>query len=63
MSVEKNVLLVGSGGVGTMAAFSLEASGRASVTAILRSNYDSVERNGFNIDSIDYGKSTINITK
>ncbi|KAL2429126.1 hypothetical protein ABEF95_013425 [Exophiala dermatitidis] len=55
MSAKKNVLLVGSGGVGTMAAFSLQASGRAEVTAVLRSNYASVKSNGFNIDSVDYG--------
>ncbi|KAF7561376.1 hypothetical protein G7046_g2752 [Stylonectria norvegica] len=56
MSTKKNILLVGSGGVGTMAAFSLEASGQASVTAVLRSNYETVSKNGFNVDSVDYGK-------
>ena len=48
-------LLVGGGGVGTMAAYALETGGRASVTAVLRSNYDSVIKNGFEIDSIDHG--------
>ncbi|KAI2606776.1 2-dehydropantoate 2-reductase [Hypoxylon sp. NC1633] len=55
MTDKKNILLVGSGGVGTMAAFSLEAGGGASVTAVLRSNYAAVEENGFDIKSIDYG--------
>lgn len=55
MSDKKRVLLIGSGGVGTMAAFSLEASGLASVTAVLRSNYEVVSKNGFNIESVDYG--------
>lgn len=55
MTGKKNILLVGSGGVGTMAAFSLEAGGQANVTAVLRSNYAAVEKNGFNINSIDYG--------
>lgn len=55
MAEKKNVLLVGAGGVGTMAAVSLEASGRASVTAVLRSNFASVNEHGFNIESVDYG--------
>lgn len=55
MTQKKNVLLVGAGGVGTMAAVSLEASGRASVTAVLRSNFTSVNEHGFNIESVDYG--------
>ncbi|XXH01234.1 hypothetical protein Hte_007588 [Hypoxylon texense] len=55
MADKKNILLVGSGGVGTMAAFSLEASGQANVTAVLRSNYAAVEKDGFNINSVDYG--------
>lgn len=55
MAEKKNVLLVGAGGVGTMAAVSLEASGRASVTAVLRSNFVSVNDHGFNIESVDYG--------
>lgn len=55
MAEKKNVLLVGAGGVGTMAAVSLEASGRASVTAVLRSNFASVDEHGFNIESVDYG--------
>ncbi|KAF3020210.1 hypothetical protein E8E14_011244 [Neopestalotiopsis sp. 37M] len=38
-----------------MAAVSLEASGRASVTAVLRSNFASVDEHGFNIESVDYG--------
>ncbi len=55
MSSKSRVLLVGSGGVGTMAAFSLEAGGQAEVTAVLRSNYSVVKENGFNINSIDHG--------
>lgn len=53
MSDKKRILLIGSGGVGTMAAFSLEASGLASVTAVLRSNYEEVSKNGLNIESVD----------
>jgi 2-dehydropantoate 2-reductase len=50
------ILLVGSGGVGTMAAYALESGGRAAVTAVCRSNYDAVKSDGFNIDSLDHGQ-------
>lgn len=50
-----NVLLVGSGGVGTMAAYALEKGGKTSVTAVLRSNYKAVNEEGFHINSIQHG--------
>ncbi|KIX07434.1 uncharacterized protein Z518_02087 [Rhinocladiella mackenziei CBS 650.93] len=50
-----NVLLVGSGGVGTMAAYALETGCQAEVTAVLRSNYEAVQKAGFFIDSIEHG--------
>ncbi|KAF2767801.1 putative 2-dehydropantoate 2-reductase [Teratosphaeria nubilosa] len=50
------ILLIGSGAVGTMAAYALEAGGQAEVTAVLRSNFDVVTRQGFSIDSIDHGR-------
>lgn len=53
-----NILLVGSGGVGTIAALNLEAGGLASVTAVLRSNYNKVTTDGFHIKSIDHGEIT-----
>lgn len=56
MSLKANVLLVGSGGVGTMAAYNMEAGGLASVTSVLRSNYAAVEKNGFTINSVDFGE-------
>ncbi|KAI0017082.1 putative 2-dehydropantoate 2-reductase [Xylariomycetidae sp. FL0641] len=49
------VLIVGTGGVGTMAAYALETGGKAEVTAVMRSNYDAVEKNGIAIDSIEHG--------
>ncbi|KAK4215601.1 putative 2-dehydropantoate 2-reductase [Rhypophila decipiens] len=54
-SPKANVLIVGSGGVGTMAAYSLEKGGKARVTAVLRSNFAAVEKNGFQINSLDHG--------
>lgn len=50
-----SVLLVGSGGVGTMAAYALETGGKASVTAVLRSNFSAVEKDGFQINSLQHG--------
>lgn len=54
-SPKSNILIVGSGGVGTMAAYALEKGGKARVTAVLRSNYAAVEKNGFVINSLDHG--------
>ena len=53
-----DVCVVGAGGVGTIAAYVLENSQRARVTAILRSNYALVKERGFDIDSVDHGKLT-----
>ncbi|EHY60615.1 hypothetical protein ABEF92_001992 [Exophiala dermatitidis] len=50
------VLLVGSGGIGTMTALNLERGGLATVTAVLRSNYSVVREKGFSIDSMDHGQ-------
>jgi 2-dehydropantoate 2-reductase len=54
-SPKARILLIGSGGVGTMAAYALEIGGHAEVTAILRSNYDAVQKSGFSIDSVEHG--------
>ncbi|RHZ60122.1 ketopantoate reductase family protein [Aspergillus thermomutatus] len=56
MAHEKaRVLIVGTGGVGTMSAYALEQGGKAEVTAVMRSNYDAVAKHGIDIDSIQYG--------
>ncbi|KAL3462166.1 ketopantoate reductase PanE/ApbA C terminal-domain-containing protein [Aspergillus heterothallicus] len=56
-SVEKsNILVVGFGGIGTMTAYNLEASGLATVTGVLRSNYELVKERGFKIWSCDHGE-------
>ncbi|KAM0699571.1 hypothetical protein Q7P36_000574 [Cladosporium allicinum] len=49
------VLIIGGGGVGTMAAYALESGGKAEVTMVLRSNFAAVQQNGFTIDSIQHG--------
>jgi 2-dehydropantoate 2-reductase len=56
MAEEKfRVLIVGTGGVGTMSAYALMQGGKADVTAVMRSNYDAAVKNGISIDSIQYG--------
>jgi ketopantoate reductase len=55
MDSKATVLLVGSGGVGTIAALNLELGGLAQVTAVLRSNYEAVKEKGFTIRSADHG--------
>ncbi|KAL3477794.1 ketopantoate reductase PanE/ApbA C terminal-domain-containing protein [Aspergillus californicus] len=55
MAPKANILLVGSGGVGTIAALNLDKGGQANVTAVLRSNYNKVVAEGFHIKSIDHG--------
>ncbi len=52
---EFNICLVGSGGVGTIAALVLEKCGRARVTVVLRGSYDVVNEKGFDIESVDHG--------
>ncbi|KAJ9130768.1 2-dehydropantoate 2-reductase [Pleurostoma richardsiae] len=39
-----------------MGAYALEKAGKATVTAVLRSNFPSVEKNGFQITSLDHGE-------
>lgn len=52
---KSNILLVGSGGVGTIASVALEHSKLAEVTSVLRSDYEKVKEHGFEIQSIDHG--------
>jgi hypothetical protein len=53
---KKSILIIGGGSVGAIAALNLEAGGVATVTAVLRSNYDAVTKKGFDIHSCDHGK-------
>jgi ketopantoate reductase len=56
MAEKVKILVVGFGGIGTITAYNLEASGLAEVTGVLRSNYQTVSERGFKIQSCDYGK-------
>ena len=52
---KKTVLLIGGGGVGTIAALNLDIGGLAEVTIVLRSNFNAVNEKGFQIESCDHG--------
>ncbi|KIK68286.1 hypothetical protein GYMLUDRAFT_35666 [Collybiopsis luxurians FD-317 M1] len=51
----KEVLLVGFGAVGAVYSLIVKRSGLARVTAVARSNYDAVNRNGMHFKSAKYG--------
>jgi ketopantoate reductase len=52
---KKTVLIVGGGAVGAIAAVNLEVGGLATVTVVLRSNYNVVNEKGYTIESCDHG--------
>lgn len=54
-SPKDRVLLIGSGGIGTIAALNLEKGGLAEVTPVLRSNFKVVRSKGFTIRSCQHG--------
>ncbi|ODV81391.1 2-dehydropantoate 2-reductase [Suhomyces tanzawaensis NRRL Y-17324] len=49
------VLIVGSGGVGVICAYSLTKRAKSEVTLVVRSDYQRVSTQGLNIDSVNYG--------
>jgi ketopantoate reductase len=53
---KSRILIVGTGGIGTVSAYSLEKGGQAEVTAVMRSNYEAAMKNGIDIDSVQYGQ-------
>ncbi|PKY00726.1 2-dehydropantoate 2-reductase [Aspergillus campestris IBT 28561] len=52
---KSRVLLIGCGGIGTVAALNLQTGQQADVSVVLRSNYAAVQAAGFRIDSCDHG--------
>ncbi|KAF2195697.1 hypothetical protein K469DRAFT_734195 [Zopfia rhizophila CBS 207.26] len=52
---KRNVLVVGGGAVGAIAALNLEVGGLVTVTAVLRSNFKIVNERGYDIESCDHG--------
>lgn len=55
MALKARILLVGSGGIGTIAALNLERGALAQVSCVLRSNYIAVTEKGFEITSYEHG--------
>ena len=51
----KRFLIVGCGGVGVIAAYTLELCPEIEVTAVVRSDFDVVVERGYQIESVDYG--------
>lgn len=49
------VLLLGSGGVGTIASYTLGLHPDVDITTVVRSDYDRVSKSGYRIESVDYG--------
>ena len=56
MSETPNIIVIGAGGVGVITAYSLSFKGKSDVSLVIRSDYDHVMANGYEIDSCDYGK-------
>ena len=54
---KSRILVVGTGGIGTISAYALEQGGLAEVTAVMRSNYDAAVSQGIDIDSVLWGKT------
>lgn len=52
------VLVIGSGGVGTVSALSLTENNKSEVTLVVRSDYELIKSQGYSIDSCTYGKLT-----
>ncbi|KAH5071243.1 hypothetical protein HBH96_002590 [Parastagonospora nodorum] len=52
---KKTVLVIGGGAVGAIAALNLDAGGLAEVTIVLRSNYEAVQKSGYDFESCDHG--------
>lgn len=53
--MSKKAVLIGTGGVGTIVALALEYSKKCEVTMVARSVYEKASKDGFDIESCDYG--------
>ena len=53
-----NVLLIGTGGVGTVVACGLVYNGSSTVSVVVRRDYEKVKHDGWTINSVDYGNLT-----
>ena len=55
MEHKANILLIGGGALGAMAALNMETGSKAVVTAVLRSNFAVVNKEGYEFKSCDHG--------
>ncbi|ODV85986.1 hypothetical protein CANARDRAFT_22770 [[Candida] arabinofermentans NRRL YB-2248] len=55
MTGKPKILLIGMGGVGSIAAYSLTYTNKSDLTVVVRSEYNTLKTTGFEIKSIDYG--------
>lgn len=51
-----NVLLVGSGGVGTVVAYGIDFVGKSNLSIVVRRDFEKVKETGYDIKSVDYGE-------
>jgi glutamyl-tRNA reductase len=54
-AAKRTVLVIGGGAVGAIAALNLDVGGLAEVTIVLRSNYEAVQKSGYDFESCDHG--------
>lgn len=52
---KSNVLLIGTGGVGTIVAYGIDYVGKSNLSVVVRRDYEKVQREGWTLNSIDYG--------
>ncbi|AQZ17961.1 hypothetical protein BZL39_M05200 [Zygosaccharomyces parabailii] len=55
MSTEKNVIVVGTGGIGTVVAYGIDFAQKSNLSIVVRRDYQKVKDVGYDIDSCDYG--------
>ncbi|GMG25531.1 unnamed protein product [Ambrosiozyma monospora] len=53
---ENNVLIIGTGGVGTIVAYGIHFTGKSNLSVVVRRDYQRVSKEGYKINSVDYGE-------
>ncbi|CAM9020977.1 unnamed protein product [Wickerhamomyces anomalus] len=53
---KSNVLLIGTGGVGTIVAYGIDYVGKANLSVVVRRDYSKVIESGWDLNSCDYGE-------
>lgn len=53
---KKNVLVIGTGGVGAITAYGLDYTQKSNLSIVVRRDYAKVTENGYRIHSVDYGE-------